>query len=1116
MDKHIARSPANKSKLPRRVVIAVISLVLLFALAVTGILLFVRFGLEGSQLVAFVTHRIEIATGKRITFSSADLVWTSWDSARIRVSNLDIREKVESKPLGHVDDLHVSVSLLPILSGRLYFDEIIVDKPVIAIEPPRLFGGKDKSTPPPPQPEQRQAPAEPHVPMLYPVVKRLEIKDARADMAGSEKTVLSDIQISALDASPHGVKSFAAVGKIPAPNKTGTFTVSGQVDETPASGGEFKGKVNAAITDLPVSAVVGLLSDLQLDLPIAEGSINVSAEINGRTTDFYANGEVVLLNGMILPGRLYRQPAPIMRASAKLTAIREGENLTVDLTDIAIPGMNVGVEIKIGDLSSEKPSISISLKKADLDLHKLFPFLPQGLLQEEDRNRLKEAGLSGHLAVLGGAWSGRLSDLFDWRAIEGGLLLDAYMDKISGFVPGLSLPLSDATGRIKISNDEMRFEGISLTLGTSPIVLNGFVTDLRASPRSDLFLSMIAQGDDLKPLLECRPVVSRLPQWLSRVSDIRGGIKIDLDIKGKLSKPELQGRLNLEDFQFRVPGFNLPIRKVTGAVRFRSTGASFTSLKGSIGDSPVDISGNLSPEGMAVNGDVKLAQSDLKKLNLLPGEWSVSGTVPLSMSLKGKAAAINYSGQVDLKQNVVVIGTQIKKRSGVPMNLEASGVWNSEGVSAEEFYLILENCRISGKGFFREDGSFSASMNLPPKGVPTNALMTVVHPSLELQPGGRIEGDLTVRSSPDKVKDYAVEGNLVLNHVSLHLPFFYKRTEGLTATIRRKAKNTSFAIERVKIGNSAISGTFAINDLDTPKLDVNLESSFFDTTDFTAPPGYVVRNTWGEWLKTNRFIRFLARSRGSAVVKIAKGKTSSQVFSDFSASLEGNGAIIRATSWSTNFAEGALRGSAFFDLRESAQIPFRLEFQGDRLRAERIMPAGGEGLRLEGETSLEGKLAWTLGPKRENGGVYKTGSTEVRVLDGTIHRFQVLSKIFSLINLGSLVRGRFPDLISEGLPFQRMTWNMEVFDSKWKIKDLKLRSDAARIESSGMYFGDQGRVDFKVDVSPLVGFDTIVSGLFGNLITKNGKILTTTFRVRGLSDSPDVRLEPFEQFRSEN
>ena len=54
-----------------------------------------------------------------------------------------------------------------------------------------------------------------------------------------------------------------------------------------------------------------------------------------------------------------------------------------------------------------------------------------------------------------------------------------------------------------------------------------------------------------------------------------------------------------------------------------------------------------------------------------------------------------------------------------------------------------------------------------------------------------------------------------------------------------------------------------------------------------------------------------------------------------------------------------------------------------------------------------------------------------------------------------------------------------------------------------MYFSGQDRMDFKVDVSPLVGIDTIVSGLFGN----DGKTLTATVRVRGSPESPEVRME---------
>ena len=91
---------------------------------------------------------------------------------------------------------------------------------------------------------------------------------------------------------------------------------------------------------------------------------------------------------------------------------------------------------------------------------------------------------------------------------------------------------------------------------------------------------------------------------------------------------------------------------------------------------------------------------------------------------------------------------------------------------------------------------------------------------------------------------------------------------------------------------------------------------------------------------------------------------------------------------------------------------------------------------------------------------------------------------------------------------------MVVFDNKWQFRNLKLLSDAARIDGSGMYFSDQNRIDFKAQVSPLVGLDAIVSGIFGNLITKDGKILTTTFRIRGLYSSPDIRLEPFDNVKN--
>ncbi len=321
--------------------------------------------------------------------------------------------------------------------------------------------------------------------------------------------------------------------------------------------------------------------------------------------------------------------------------------------------------------------------------------------------------------------------------------------------------------------------------------------------------------------------------------------------------------------------------------------------------------------------------------------------------------------------------------------MEASGSINSDGVTFEEAYLILDNIRISAKANVDEHGAFAVFVNLPPKGIPTSALVPVADPSLEIQPGGRIEGDLIIRGGQDRSREIAVESNILMSYVSMHLPFFYKRTEGLTGSLRRKGKSLNVTIERAKIGSSFISGTVAISDLDNPKVDMNFESSFLDTTDFTSPPGYVSPTTWGQWLKTNRFIRFLSRSKGTGSLKIAKGKTATRVFSDFRASFEAGGGFVKAPSWAMYFADGLMKGTALFDLRDNAQVPFKVEYQGDQLRIERAMPADGNRLWIDGAMLVAGKMEWKLSPKRENNGIQKTGTMEVRLKDGTIHRFEV-------------------------------------------------------------------------------------------------------------------------------
>ncbi len=309
---------------------------------------------------------------------------------------------------------------------------------------------------------------------------------------------------------------------------------------------------------------------------------------------------------------------------------------------------------------------------------------------------------------------------------------------------------------------------------------------------------MTAQAQDLKPILEYPGVAAHVSPWISRISDFQGGLSITLDIKGSLDNPNLKGKVELEDFQCRVAGFGLPLRKINGSMRFRGTGVTFSSVKGAIGDSAAEISGSFSPEGMHITGDMKLLPTDLKKLNAFGGDWSMSGAIPASISAKGTTGSFNFVAGVDLKANSVTIGRFLRKQPGTPLKVEASGSVNSDGVTVEDAYLILDNIRISAKANVNNSGGFTAFVNLPPKGIPTSALVPVADPSLEIQPGGRVEGDFVLRSGPEKPREISVDSNILVNYVSMHLPFFYRRTEGLTGTIRRRGKSSTSPLTELR------------------------------------------------------------------------------------------------------------------------------------------------------------------------------------------------------------------------------------------------------------------------------------------------------------------------------
>ncbi len=1077
-------------------------------MTVAGVFCSVRIALTGTQAAHFLLPGFESATMSKITFFSAELSWPSFMKMKLILHQVVANAKDAAPKKLEVPTVELIIDLSQVARGIFYIESATLKNPSLFVATP----SEEALTPHGYEHDGSMS-------WLRPVIGYVECSSGQVFLVDSlqdrsaKLPVISEMQLVGQNITTRGVENFHARGAFLNETHRSYFQAHGSYEKASIFSNDFAFHAEVQANDVPMDVVQALANSFGLPFGLEHGYASLKMEVGGKKNEWTAKTRLTLLS-VTIGHKFLTNKIPIERAELDAVIVRDHDNVTLQMPVLSLPGLAASLTISVLGVSEADPRIKVDVSSADIELDQIFPLLPLRLLSRADQEHLSNAGLKGHAVIQDLSWVGNWSELNTKSHKLGPLRLVASMDKVSGFLPGVGLPISNATGEIKLGADNVNFKGISFTLGNSPIVLNGSISNVHTAPDANLFLSAKADAQDFQPLIQNMNGIESVAKYLHYFSDLSGGISVTLSLKGPISTPETKGIIVLDHFDCKIASLPMPLKKVSGKIRFRSTGISIPEIKGSIGNSSFVLRGNYTEQSVDGSIELNIQGSDLKRIEGFPKNWAISGGVLSKIMVKGSPVEIGYQATIDLKNAALSLGRFVEKKAGISLKVDAIGLKDHSGFKIDDLAITAEKMRISGRGIARSDGKTSIVINLPPGGIPSEALIPFLNPSLEIQGGGRIECDLSL-TSPQFFSNPQLEANLSLSHITLKLPGMHKRVEGLTGSIKHRPNSFHFAMDRSKVGNSLLSGSLHITEFENPRIEVILESPYLDTSDFTAPPGYVHKMTWDQYIKLNPVIRFLAKSRETAYIKINKGKIGDRLFEDFRASLEGSGGLIKVNSWQSQFADGILRGTGIFDIRMNTTVPLSVDFQGDGLRMEKTMRSDPGWLKVSGNVTIEGNLDWKLGPSMDKRGLYKTGKIEVRMKDGVINRFDILSKLFSLVNLGSFLRGRLPDVIGQGLPFHHLSWTMEVFDNKWKVSDLRMLSDAARVDASGMYFAGQERIDFRMDVSPLVGFDAIFSGLFGNLLTRDGKLLSTTFRIRGLYSSPDVRLEPFEHLRHE-
>jgi len=132
---------------------------------------------------------------------------------------------------------------------------------------------------------------------------------------------------------------------------------------------------------------------------------------------------------------------------------------------------------------------------------------------------------------------------------------------------------------------------------------------------------------------------------------------------------------------------------------------------------------------------------------------------------------------------------------------------------------------------------------------------------------------------------------------------------------------------------------------------------------------------------------------------------------------------------------------------------------------------------------------------------------------GVIERFNILSKIFSILNVSQLLKGRLPDLKTKGLPYRQIQGNFYVMDGVATTDDFLVDSDAMRITLLGTIDLKKNLIDARIGVHPLVTIDTILSSvpIAGYILTGKDKAFISYFyQAKGSLDDPKIEAIPFK------
>lgn len=533
-----------------------------------------------------------------------------------------------------------------------------------------------------------------------------------------------------------------------------------------------------------------------------------------------------------------------------------------------------------------------------------------------------------------------------------------------------------------------------------------------------------------------------------------------------------------------------------GSYRFVNDEITFDPLVVNRGGTDMVIRGKWNKKSAGVFLKGSLDADHIKPFVKMPME--TEGTAGLDLNLQKNETVVTITGSVatdDLFFRIPGIAT---KKRGLSGTAYVTALVRDKTIDIQRLYYDLDGFRLDGRGTISPERIMHLDVGMNVNRIERAAPLFFFE-------NGPVAGNGELKVS---IKDLGlplkklphVQGFVTMSNGSVQLPWIRKPLKEADLVADFKGDVYDIQIKKLTCGESTLrSGRLHVEGAEFPRFSLSLDMDRFNLVDLQGKSGSKIRPIPPDGI--------MAKTTGDVTLR-AREVSFSRVTGT---NLRIKGSVGNRKVTISHLGMNAFGGYA--DIRGNIDLsgPPPVINVGGKIS----QMTGGVFLKAMGaETGAingEGAIVANLSAQGESSADLVStlhGQLSVYTQNGVIRKWNLLSKLFGLLNFYDLFKGKVP-LTESGLSYTKMGAMFQVADGVFTTNNFVLDSPSMLITGTGDINASGREIRGTVTVSPLVTIDRTIDKIpiIRNILKERGKgFLYGSYNVKGPIDDPDIAL----------